>query len=168
MNMDIKESREDRIARLTAEATAASKAKPAPRVKAKPTATDVPFTEDVHVADTDTFMAAMRSRFGDFKMPTGRRMITSIIVQLLVAVGIGYLTGILIGYALIGAAMLSTAAWMHWVIYILGTLVGLYIGGKACARVGRYIALGEIDHDFGRARNWVTGFFGKKDEVAHA
>lgn len=163
------ESRSARIARLTAEAVASTKATPAkPQVKtaAKPTVTAEPVVEDTEFS-TDEFMAALKSRFGNFKIPSGRRMLASIVAQCILGFGIGYVGGLLISYALVGAALLTGSVLIQWMVWVLGVALVIYTSYKACLRLGRYIALGEIDHDFARARNWLRGLRGNK-EMAHA
>lgn len=159
-----KETRAERIARLSREAIEATKAKVKPRAKAT-------VIEDAEIKSEpvieDAFLKRLMEQFGEFKMPSGRRMIVSVIAQTIVGLGIGYIGGQLIGYALVGAALLSGSVLLQWMIWILGMALIAYSTYKVALRVGRYIALGEIDHDFGRARNWVRGVF-NRSEVAHA
>lgn len=97
--------------------------------------------------------------FEGFKIPSGKRMLCSIVAQLFV-ISSGVWSGIQVGAYLSLAAMVLTGsgflAFISWFVAIGISIYGSLVAG---ARIARYIALGEIDKDIATARTWIGSKF---------
>lgn len=92
-----------------------------------------------------------------FKIPSGRRMAVSVVTQFLV-LGTGIYSGFQLGALLaFGAAVMTGSAFLSFLGWFVVVTLSVYTSLIAAARIGKYIALGEIDDDMKRARSWVSG-----------
>jgi hypothetical protein len=110
-----------------------------------------------------------------FKLPSGRRMAVSVVTQFLV-LGTGVYSGFQLGALLaFGAAVLTGSAFLSFLGWFVVVALSFYTSLIAAARVGKYIALGEIDDDIKTAKAWVgakwsalrSKFNNTEVEVAH-
>ena len=140
-----------RPAKKTAQAKAAEQVVP-------PAVEDTETTND-EFASWQTFM-------GDFKIPSGRRMLVSVVTQFIV-MGTGIYSGFQLGALLaFGAAVLTGSAFLSFLGWFVVVALSMYTSLIAAARVGRYIALGEIDDDIKTAKAWVgTKWSALRDRV---
>lgn len=93
--------------------------------------------------------------FEGFKIPSGRRMLTSVVLNF-VTVGLTMYCGFsLTGMLLIAAALLTSSSFLAFMISFTGMALSIYAGVILGAKVGKYIALGQIDEDSKRARAWI-------------
>lgn len=107
--------------------------------------------------DADTSFANFTEMFADFKLPSGRRMLCSVVAQFFV-LGTGVYSAVQVGAVLaVGAAVLTGSAFLTFMVGFLTVALGLYTSLIAAARIGKYIALGEIDDDIKTAKAWVSG-----------
>ena len=110
------------------------------------------------VTDESAF-ASFRDMFDGlgFKIPSGRRMAVSVVTQFLV-LGTGIYSGFQLGALLaFGAAVMTGSAFLSFLGWFVVVALSVYTSLIAAARIGKYIALGEIDDDMKRARSWVSG-----------
>lgn len=150
-------------------------AKPAAKktVAAKAVEQVVPPMHDVPESEAEVF-GSWRDLMDGFKMPSGRRMAVSVVTQMLV-LGTGVYSGFQLGALLaFGAAVLTGSAFLSFLAWFVVTALSVYTSLIAAARVGKYIALGEIDDDMKKARTWVSGKwaslksrFNSDEELAH-
>lgn len=122
----------------------------------------------------DDLMNSWRDLMDGFKLPSGRRMAVSVVTQFLV-LGTGVYSGFQLGALLaFGAAVLTGSAFLSFLGWFVVVAVSAYTSLIAAARVGKYIALGEIDDDMKKARAWIgdkwsaiKGKFNSNEEPAH-
>lgn len=108
------------------------------------------------VTDESAF-ASFREMFEDFKIPSGRRMLVSVVAQFIV-LGTGIYSGFQLGALLaFGAAVLTGSAFLSFLGWFVVVMLSVYTSLIAAARIGKYIALGEIDEDMKKARGWISG-----------
>ena len=101
--------------------------------------------------------ASWQSFMSDFKLPSGRRMLCSVVVQFIV-LGTGVYSGVQLGAVLaVGAMVLTGSAFLSFLLGFVTLALGVYTSLIAAARIGKYIALGEIDDDIKTAKAWVSG-----------
>lgn len=130
----------------------------------------VPPLED----DVDTSFAGFAEMFGEFKIPSGRRMLCSVVTQFIV-LGTGVYSGIQIGAVLaVGAMMLTGSSFLSFLAMFVTIALGVYTSLVAAARIGKYIALGEIDDDIKSAKAWISSKwssvkerFSSNEEMSH-
>jgi hypothetical protein len=107
--------------------------------------------------DADTSFANFTEMFADFKLPSGRRMAVSVVTQFIV-LGTGVYSGVQLGAVLaVGAMVLTGSAFLSFLLGFVTLALGVYTSLIAAARIGKYIALGEIDNDIKTAKAWVSG-----------
>lgn len=125
---------------------------------------------------TNDEFASWQSFMGDFKLPSGRRMAVSVVTQLLV-LGTGVYSGFQLGALLaFGAAVLTGSAFLSFLGAFVVIALSAYTSLIAAARIGKYIALGEIDDDIKTAKAWVGAKWsalrdrvrGNNEEMSHA
>ena len=142
-------------------------------VDAKPRAAKTTTAKAVEQAvppiDTETTndeFASWQAFMGDFKIPSGRRMLVSVITQFIV-MGTGIYSGFQLGALLaFGAAVLTGSAFLSFLGWFVVVALSAYTSLIAAARVGKYIALGEIDDDIKTAKAWVgTKWSALRDRV---
>lgn len=121
--------------------TASTKAVP-PHAKTK-TAQAVPTQPTIGERFSAEFDQLM-SKYGA-GVPSGTRIVVSLIASLCLGGAIGYFGGSLLGYAMVGALMLTGSAFIAWAIYILGVIALIYAGWKAGGWVGDYILNRKVD-----------------------
>lgn len=123
-----------------------------------------------------SYFEQFSNMFSDFKMPSGRRMLCSIVAQLFVLAS-GLYSGMQVAALLgVGAMVLTGSAFLSFLGWFVGMGLALYASLIAGARVARYIALGEIDNDAKRAKAWFSSkwsglkerFASDSDEAASA
>lgn len=147
----------------------------APRAAKKPTAKAAQqvVTPEADVTEDDV-TNSWKELMEGFKLPSGRRMAVSVVTQFLV-LGTGVYSGFQLGALLaFGAAVLTGSAFLSFLGWFVVVAVSTYTSLIAAARIGKYIALGEIDDDMKKARAWVSGKwasfkskFNSDEELAH-
>lgn len=150
-------------------------ARPEPKAAKKPTAKAAHQTvaPDADVTEDDV-TNSWKEMFDGFKLPSGRRMAVSVVTQFLV-LGTGVYSGFQLGALLaFGAAVLTGSAFLSFLGWFVVVALSFYTSLIAAARVGKYIALGEIDDDIKTARAWVSGKwsalrskFNSDEELSH-
>lgn len=154
---------------ITAQATVTVTAQAAPRAartrtraSAAPQAeTKATVVEDLGAQEevAHTSFADFQQMFADFKLPSGKRMLVSVVVQF-ITIASGVYSGFQVASFLSLAAVAFTgSAFLSFVVYFVAAGLAIYASLIASARIGRYIALGEIDHDIKRARSWIGDKF---------
>jgi hypothetical protein len=132
----------------------------APTSKVKKTAPEELHTPVEEQLGTEaSYFENFSNMFEGFKIPSGKRMLCSIVAQLFI-ISSGVWSGIQVGAYLSLAAMVLTGsgflAFISWFVAIGISIYGSLVFG---ARVARYIALGEIDQDISSAKNWIGSKF---------
>lgn len=120
----------------------------------------------------ESYAAQFEEMLGDLKLPSGRRMLVSVCAQFTL-IGTGIYSGIQIGALLaVGAAVLTGSSFLAFLAMFMSVAIATYTSIVAAARVGKYIALGEIDNDIAKAKLWVGNSFvalrNKLSEARHA
>lgn len=90
------------------------------------------------------------------ELPSGSRVVAAYLVGAMAAIGIGYGTSILIPMA-ISYFALSVA--MSYVIWVIGVLIAMYVGGSIGGGLSGYIRDKGIDRDAAIVMSWLG--FGK-------
>lgn len=129
--------------------------RPEPKAKAKPAAKK-PVAQAVEELTTeDEVLGSWQELMAGFKLPSGRRMAVSVVTQFLV-LGTGIYSGFQLGALLaFGAAVLTGSAFLSFLGWFVVVAISAYTSLIAAARIGKYIALGEIDDDIKTAKAWV-------------
>lgn len=126
--------------------------------------------------ETQSAFESFRGMFEDFKIPSGRRMLVSVVAQFIV-LGTGVYSGFQLGALLaFGAAVLTGSAFLSFLGWFVVVMLSVYTSLIAAARIGKYIALGEIDEDMKSAKAWVSSkwasvkerFASSDEELNHA
>lgn len=152
-----------------AAARAEHAAKAKPKAQLKPTVVEELGAQE---EEAHTAFAEFQRMFTEFKLPSGKRMLMSVIVNF-ITIASGVYSGMQVAAMLSLAAVAFTgSAFLAFVAYFVAVALAIYGSIIAGARIGRYIALGEIDHDIKRARSWISDKFtsiksrmpGSKDE----
>lgn len=122
--------------------------------------------------DSAAYADQFAEMFGEFKIPSGRRMLVSVITQLFI-IGTGFYGGMQVGAVLAVLAIVATGSvFLAYMAAFMAMALSLYASLISAARVGRYIALGEIDGDIARAKSWVgdklSALRSRFGEVSHA
>lgn len=143
----------DAIRRATADIPATAKVvNTKPAAKSKATVTGEPLEPGTESAYFEQFA----NMFEQFKIPSGRRMLVSVVMNFLTAGLTMYVGFSITGMLLLGAAALTTSAFIGFMVSFMGFALSLYAGIILGAKVGKYIALGQIDDDAKRARAWIS------------
>ena len=120
----------------------------APRAKVKATV-------ETPVKDDEALAASFEELFAEFKLPSGTRMAISVVTQFFV-IALGWFGAVQLGNLLVAAAMVLTSSmFLLYLVAFMTLALGIYASIMGAARVGQYIALGEIDRDVARAKSWV-------------
>lgn len=98
-------------------------------------------------------------------MPTGKLLAVSTIVSIGAGVFTAYGLAQITAYLVVGAALLTGSAFIGWIIGVLAVIVTVYMSLLTVSKTFAYMASGQLEGDMARAKSWVTGLFGKKNEV---
>lgn len=146
-----------------------------PEPKATKPAAKKPVAQAVEeLSPEDEVLGSWKDLMDGMKLPSGRRMAVSVVTQFLV-LGTGVYSGFQLGALLaFGAAVLTGSAFLSFLGWFVVVALSFYTSLIAAARVGKYIALGEIDDDMKKARAWVgdkwsalRSKFKADEELAH-
>lgn len=88
--------------------------------------------------------------------PSWKRTAVAFILSLGAAGLVGYGAGTLLGYLVVGAAVLTQSLFLCTFIYVLGIILAMYVGGKVAGFVYLQVISGTIDHKITAARGWVS------------
>lgn len=116
---------------------------------------------------------AFEQMISGFELPSGKRIIVSMLAGIVLAGGLTYLGINLVVMATVGAAMLTGSAFISFMVmfigYALTIIAAAVLGGKFQA----YVLSAGIDRDAKRVWNWlgaktdaVGGWFSKDVELA--
>lgn len=142
----------------------------APKFVAKPTVVETAEIKDeVHGAEPKEFSASdyVKNLFSQLGLeaPTWKRQLLAWLASLGACAGVGYLMGQIIGYAMVGAILLTGSAFIPLVIYAIGVVIAIY----ASYRVGPIVYMAVIDKTVDRmassAWNKATGLFRSSGHV---
>ncbi len=141
-------------------AHAAKKAAAPKDAKVKPTAATTELPElGAQEEQAHTAWAEFRTMFEDFKLPSGKRMLASVVTQFVI-IASGVYSGAQVAAVLsLAAVALTGSAFLAFVAYFVAVALAVYGSLMLSARIGRYIALGEIDQDMARAKSWISDKF---------
>lgn len=92
----------------------------------------------------------------DAESPSWKRLLLAWTLGLATSFGVGYLGTALMTYALVGAALLTSSAFVAILIAIIGVLASMYLGYRA----SMFVYVKVMDKSIDRAWNKVTGMFG--------
>lgn len=138
-----------------------------PRASRKATIVDVPFVETVAPA------APQLSAFEAYKARAHKaidemlalpehgwmRAITAWIVTLASSIGIGWLVGTITTYAIVGAALLTSSAFVALAILLIGIAGSMYISYKTSPIVFMAVIDGTVEKAAARAWKRTKAFF---------
>ncbi len=144
------------LSKLHTPSVAAPRAKTktaAPRAKVKATVVETEVRSEEQIA------TSFEELFGSMKLPSGTRMAISVVTQFFI-IAIGWFGALQFANLLVAAAMVMTSSmFLLYLIAFMTLALGLYASLMGAARVGRYIALGEIDDDAKRVKSWIGSKF---------
>ena len=127
---------------------------------------DAAFTE---VPQSDaTFGASFADIFAGFEIPSGKRVIVSLIAGLVVAACTAYVGISLVAYLTVGAMLLSGSAFLTFIVSFLGYVLTLLLSLYSFGKVQAFILTGGVDRCYQNASSFVGGLFGSKKEMSHA
>ena len=146
----------------TAAAAAAATHSTAPDVQdvlSKGAASDAaqPAVEDTQFSYME-YVRNMASTMG-VVVPTGKQLLASVVVQLLVGFAGGYAAATLAGYVFVGALVFTSSMFLAYLSMLIVLVVGSYYAVIAAARVGAYVANGDIERDVVALKNRIYSFF---------
>lgn len=125
----------------------------APRAKVKATVAETEVHSEEQIA------TSFEELFGSMKLPSGTRMAISVVTQFFV-VAVGWFGALQFANLLVAAAMVMTSSmFLLYLIAFMTLALGLYASLMGAARIGKYIALGEIDDDAKRVKSWIGSKF---------
>lgn len=109
------------------------------------------------------------------ELPSKTRVLVSLVASVVVASGIAYFGGQLLGMLVAGALVLTGSAFLSLLIYILGLCVLAYGAFVAGRKVAQYILTSNVDSDvaavrerIGGAKDRVLGWFKSEPKVVAA
>ena len=106
-------------------------------------------------ARIDEYEQLMADSMGLEKMPSGKRMLVSTVTQFFV-VGAGSYAAAEISASLALVAMtMTSSAFLAYMVMFLTMALAICAALLAGAKVGKYIATGQLDDDAKRAKRWV-------------
>lgn len=114
------------------------------------------------VVSDASFRESLASMFGGFEMPSGKRVIISLVASVVLGGIAGFLGAQLVAMMVAYAATLTTSAFLLFMIqfvgYALTIMASVFIGGKLQA----LILDGGIDRSFSKTKDYITGLFATK------
>lgn len=113
---------------------------------------EAPLEAEVSSMEMLRSMAAMAG----IAIPTGREMLVCLTTSFLVGVAGAYATSALASYVAVGALVLTGSAFLALIAMILTYVVGIYLTLKVTARIGVWIASGNVKSDAVAVKNWAT------------
>ena len=118
-------------------------------------------TPTIDLNDEQSMLDMLRSIGASMgvEIPTGKRMLASFGVGVLVSVGGGVLAGQLAGYVFIGALLFTSSMFLAYLAMLIVFIVGIYLATIAASRASAYVATGQLEKDVVRVKNYFTGFF---------
>ena len=134
----------------------------------KPTIVDVPFVEVTETAapQPDPWRAAVHKMIDEaFDSEATdqhigwKRVLIAFIASIATSGLTGYLVGTVIGYALVGAILLSGSLFITLAIYLIGILMAMHFGRIVGKATYDFIALGDIDNVYASAKDKVSDAF---------
>lgn len=143
---------------------AATQAKPAPQ-KLKKTVVDpiTPVTQS-SVRDDIKHLFAKYS----VTVPSGTRVIVSIIACAIIGAGIGYIGSILLEMLVMGVFAFTGSVFLTVAMYVLGVALTLYAAWKTGGYVGNAIMSGDVDRSYQKCSTVVRGWFGRGNQMVSA
>jgi hypothetical protein len=147
--------------------TATAKAAKA-TVEHKDVVRDDEFLDDV----MKRYEEAREALFGFFQTPSWKRTLCAFVTTIAVSVGIGWLSGTLLGWLVVGATVLAVPTFITMVVYMLGLAAAVFYGTKIAIRIGGAVLTGEADERAVAAYDAMKGAvkklwpFGKQPELA--
>ena len=133
----------------------------------KATVPATPFVETVHPAtaapEAFTFNQRLHKMLDDAlgaEQPSWKRLLLAWTMSIATSIGLGYVAGMVIAYAIVGAALLTSSAFVMMLIYVLGMLGAMYLGYKSSMFVYVSIMDKSVDRAYSAASSKVRGWFG--------
>lgn len=140
-------------------ATAGIKSAPATAKVKKTVSEELHTPVEEQLGTEASYFEQFSTMFGEFKIPSGKRMLCSIVAQLFV-ISSGVWSGIQVGaYLSLAAMVLTGSGFLAFISWFVAMGVAIYGSLVAGARIARYIALGEVDQDIATARTWIGSKF---------
>lgn len=139
---------------------ATKKSAPAAQPVVEPVATETPAAQSVR-----DYLHSMVDSLYDDATPavSWKRSALGLVVGVVMAMGTGYATGYICTALAVGAVLLTGSMFVFYLIWILGMLLAMYLGGK----VSMFGYTKIVDKSVDRAWNKVTGWFSSSPEVQH-
>lgn len=91
--------------------------------------------------------------------PSWKRKLAAFVASIALCVPAGAAIGNLAGYAIAGLLAAGGSVIWAYLIMFLSCALAFYAGMKIGQYVGNYVLSGQIDRDFGAAKDKVVGFF---------
>lgn len=128
------------------------------KLKAKATVIDND-TGEVHESAWTRFAAAQDELFAELGVPSGKRLLASVVVGLITSMSVGWIGGYLSSALLAGVLLLTGSAFLGWIVYLLGVVLALAAGILAGNFVANYVLSAKLDEHVRSAKSWVSGLF---------
>lgn len=135
--------------------------KSAARPIVEPVATETPAAQSVR----DYLHSMVDSLYDDDATPavSWKRSALGFVVGVVMVMGTGYATGYICTALAVGAVLLTGSMFVFYLIWILGILLAMYLGGK----VSMFGYTKIVDKSVDRAWAKVTGWFKSEPETQH-
>lgn len=135
--------------------------------RAKATVTPVEPIEPVHTPDEEQDVEGLAARaqaaFDELLTKLGaaspKRYLASFLIGCCVSFGTGYLLGKLVFAMAVGTMLLTTSAFLGWLVMLVGTLVAIWAGYKAGGVAFDYIVTKRVDAHWHKLRDSVGSLF---------
>ena len=102
----------------------------------------------------------------DYESLAARYPTAGVIVNLATS-AFGVYSGLQVaGYIAFAALLMTGSAFIAFIVGLFSAVVAIVYSLRAGAMAGRWIATGQFEYDYQRAKSTVLGWF-KKDEVQH-
>jgi hypothetical protein len=90
----------------------------------------------------------------------------AVVASLLASVAIGQVGGVVLGYLMVGAIVLTGSAFITTLIYVLGILLAMYAGYRASMFIYINVIDKTVDAKCSAAWGWATSLFNSKKVCA--
>lgn len=109
-------------------------------------------------AESATFEDDVAGLFKKYKieLPSNTRIIIGLVAGLVMGGVTTYVGSVLLGYLVIGAALLSGSAFIALSIYIIGLIGVIYAALKTSSAVSQYVYDKQVDRDYFTTRDAIT------------
>ncbi|HEY4721061.1 MAG TPA: hypothetical protein VII92_04395 [Anaerolineae bacterium] len=106
------------------------------RMRAVKRAAKISAAAHVDAVQPEPEHADIGSMFDGVELPSAKRVLVGFILGIATAASVGYGIGMLLAYALAGIMLLTSTAWIAFVLSVLAWIIAIYAGWKVGGYVG--------------------------------